>query len=72
MIKKKCTVTIKGKDKIWSFEIWAQDSWIKDWREDGLEINEVIYSIPEWVVKLRLIKVWMRCSDIFNFRNPFK
>lgn len=71
-MKKPYTITIKGKEHAWSIDIQADPSHVNDWREDGLEIHEVLYSIPEWVVNIGFAKVWVFISDIFNFKNPFK
>jgi hypothetical protein len=59
---------IKGKEKLWSFDVHLDPKYLDEWLEDGLEIDEVFYSIPEYIVNLGLTKMWCKCSDIFNFR----
>jgi len=71
-MKKNYTVTVKGKESNWSLVVQAKPEHAQDWLDDGLEVYELIYSIPVWVVELGLAKYWMICSNIFNFRKPFK
>jgi len=71
-MKKNYTITIKGKEKTWSINTSAKPEWVKDWCEDGLEIHEILYTVPEFVVYLGLLKPWIWCSDLFNFKNPWR
>lgn len=70
-MKKNYTITIKGKEHNWSIITQAEPEHVKDWVEDGLEVYELIYSIPVWVVDLGLEKIWIVVANIFNFRKPF-
>ena len=71
-MKKLYAITIKGTYKTWSLNVWAEPEWVEDWRTDGLEVYEIVYSIPDWIVSLGLMRIWIFCSDIFNFRNPLR
>lgn len=71
-MKKLYSLEIRGKSKEWSFNIYADPKHVEDWREDGLEINEIVNSIPEWVADIGMTRLWIIIQDIFNFRNPFK
>lgn len=72
MTKKLLSISIKGKTKNWSFNFYGDSKYLDEWREDGLEIDEVVNTIPEWIVMLGLTKGWIFFQDIFNFKNPFK
>jgi hypothetical protein len=39
-------LTVCGTNKVWSFEIPAEPEWVEDWRNDGLEVDEIIADIP--------------------------
>lgn len=71
-MKKLYSLQVRGKSKEWSFDIIANPKHVEDWREDGLEIDEIINRIPEWVVDIGLTKLWIFIQDLYNFRNPFK
>jgi hypothetical protein len=57
-MKKLMSITVCGKTKTWSFNFYGDKKDIKEWREDGLEIDEICSIIPEWVVNFGLTKVW--------------
>jgi hypothetical protein len=40
------SLTVSGTNKTWVFEIPAEPEWVEDWREDGLEIDEIIAQMP--------------------------
>jgi len=62
------SIEIKGKHKSWSFPFYGDSKYLNEWREDGLKIDEIVNTIPEWVVDLGLTKVWCFFQDIFNFK----
>jgi hypothetical protein len=67
-MNKLMSVEVKGKTKLWSFEFYGDPKYLDEWREDGLEVNEIIYTVPVSVVNAGLAGVWMKAQDIFNFR----
>jgi hypothetical protein len=63
------SIEVKGKSgKNYSFNFYGDPKYLDEWREDGLEIDEVINTIPEWIVMLGLTKGWIFFQDIFNFK----
>lgn len=72
MGKKLLSVTVQGKEKTWTFNFYEDPKYIKDWRNDGLVIDEMLNIIPVWVVNCGLLKPWIFIQDVFNFKNPFK
>ena len=71
MGKKLYSIAIKGKQNLWSFEVYLDPKYISDYRDDGLEVNEIINIIPVWAVDLGLTRPWCFVQDVFNFKNPF-
>ena len=67
-MKKLLSLEVKGKTKEWSFNFYGDPKYLDEWREDGLEINEVINSVPELINDIGLTRLWIFLQDLFNFR----
>lgn len=72
MGKKALSVTVRGKHKVWSFTTFADPAYLSEWREDGLEIDEIVNVIPVWVADAGLVRPWCFCQDVFHLRWPFE
>lgn len=70
-MKQRLIIHIKGNNHNWDFIFQGDPKYLKEWQKDGLEVNELINSIPKIIVDLGLIKFWCFFEDLFNFRNPF-
>lgn len=68
---KKYLIEVRGRRATWSIDFCASKAQIEDLRADGVEVYEVINTVPLWVADLGLTKVWCFLEDVFNFRNPF-
>ena len=68
MGKRLLSIQVKGQNKTWSFNFYGDPKYLDEWREDGLEIDEVINSIPVWVNEIGLTRPWIFFQDLFNFR----
>lgn len=44
-MKKLFSITINGINKQWSFNFEGDDQFLEEWRDDGLEIDEVVAEI---------------------------
>ena len=66
-MKRRYAIIVKGNQHTWSFSVWAEPEHVDDWREDGLEVDEIINTVPLWV-PAPLRKWWILAQDIFNFR----
>jgi len=71
-MKKLYAVEVRGKTTEWSFSFWGDPEFVKDWEADGLKINEIVNTIPDWVATIGLTNLWCFFQDIFNLKNPFK
>ena len=58
------TLFVKGTGKTWSFRVTGTPQHLADWREDGLEVDEVVNTIPAWAP----CRLWCWCQDLFRFR----
>ena len=70
MAKKLLSVTVKGNEKTWAFNFYGDPKLLDEWREDGLEVIEILNVIPVWVVDAGLLRPWVFFQDALNFRNP--
>ena len=71
-MKKLYSLNIRGKHKEWGFPIYADPKHVEDWRADGLWVDEILNTIPEWWVNAGFsVLLWCFFEDIFNFKNPF-
>lgn len=73
MSKKLLMLEIKGHQHSWLFEFAGDPRHIDEWRADGLQIYEVVNTIPERVANLghKATVAWCFFQDIFNLKNPF-
>lgn len=74
MSKKLLTIKVRGKEREWSFTFNGDPKYIDAWRADGLQVSELVNTIPLWVANLgpRAIQLWCIAQDVFNFKNPFR
>lgn len=66
-MKQMMSITVKGREKTWAFNFKADKKHLADWEADGLEVYEVLNSIPEWALKMGLGQVWMKVQDAWRF-----
>lgn len=62
---------IQGREHEWGINVELKPEHAKEMRQDGIELGELYYKIPDWVVYGGLSRPWMFVADIFHFRNPF-
>jgi len=41
---------------------------VENLRANGYDVYEILTIIPNWVVDVGLLRPWVFCSDVFNFR----
>jgi hypothetical protein len=70
MAKKLYSLEIKGKYKKWSFDVFASEENVKEWKRDGLNLYLVENTVPVYIASLGKypVKIWCFIQDIFNFR----
>jgi len=71
MANKLLSITVRGNHHKWSFNFYTDPQHIQEWREDGLEIDEIMNTIPVWVADRGWTRAWCFVQDLFHFRNPF-
>jgi hypothetical protein len=67
------SVTVKGSGHTWGIDTYITRETAQDWRDDGLDVVEVMNRIPAWWVHAGLsVRLWCFCQDVFHFRNPWR
>ena len=57
-MKRLYSVTVHGNARTWSCLVWMKPRHAADWREDGIEVDEVIAIIPEAIQHMGLTRPW--------------
>lgn len=61
----KFTTTVRGKEHEWRVEV-AEVS-VEAMREDGIEVLEIVNTIPAWAVDAGIGRLWMLAQDIWDW-----
>jgi hypothetical protein len=69
---KRYSITVRGRRHLYNFDVYGRPEWVEGWRADGLEVEEIVNTVPESVAALGFTHLWIFFQDIFYFRNPFK
>jgi hypothetical protein len=64
-MKKVLGITIQRKTKQWNFETVGDEKHIEEWRADGVQIDEVVNKIPEWIVIAGMSRIWCFFQNLF-------
>lgn len=72
MTAKLVSTRILGLYKTWDIVFEASPEYLAALRADGLEVYEVLNTIPVWIARLGLVRPWCFLQDLFNFKNPWK
>jgi hypothetical protein len=70
LMKKRYSLQVRGHQHEWCFDVDAKPEHVEDWRADGLEVWELVNTVPVWL-PASLVRPWCIVQDIFHFRNPF-
>jgi len=54
----KFAINVRGKIREWSFNFEGREQDLSDWIEDGLDVEQVLYSVPAWAMQTGLWRVW--------------
>jgi hypothetical protein len=66
-VKTACRIVVKGKHHTWAFNFPADAKHLPEWEADGLEVYEVLNTIPEWAQRMGLTHVWCSVQDRWNW-----
>ncbi len=60
---RKMTVVVHGHTHDWSFSFDGDPAFLAEWREDGLDVTETLYTIPE-ELPVEDIRTWCFEQDL--------
>lgn len=60
----KFTTTVRGREHEWRVEV--SEASVDDMRADGIEVQEIVNTIPAWAVNAELGGLWMLVQDIWD------
>lgn len=63
---------IRGKSDEWLVIGEMTRDQIDAMRADGIEIDEVANTVPDWAASCGLCPIWFFAQDVWNFRNPLR
>ncbi len=66
-MKQMLSITVKGKEKTWCFNFPGDPKYLPEWEADGLEVYEVVNTIPLWAQQSGLTRIWCRVQDAWRF-----
>jgi hypothetical protein len=52
------SITIQGTRRTWNHLVWAKPEHAEEWRQDGIEVDEVLYIVPDLVQSMGLTRPW--------------
>lgn len=71
-MEKLLCINLKGKRRSWGFNFYGDPKYLAEWRADGLDITEIVNSVPAWYVDAGLpVRWWCFWQDVFHFKNPW-
>lgn len=67
-MKRPMCINVRGKDGTeYGFPTWGDPKYLDEWRAAGLDIHEVLNTIPEWAADLGLARIWCRVQDAWQW-----
>lgn len=67
--KKLYGVIVRGKEHTWEFETWVDEKYVQEWKDDGIEIDHICNTIPDWIVNIGLARIWVWLQDHYIIPN---
>lgn len=67
------SVIVRGRGHTWCIDTYITKATAQDWRDDGLDVREILNTIPKWWVDAGLsVRLWCFCQDVIHLKNPWK
>lgn len=67
-MKKEYAIKIHGRDLVWEMVVEATCETVDDWIYDGLDVEELINEVPDWIARIGLTKLyfWLQNAGIIR------
>lgn len=66
-MKRTFIINVSGNHKTWGFPFKADEAHLQEWLADGLHVDEVVNTVPGWVVRAGLTRIWCRAQDVWQW-----
>ena len=70
-MKKPLQIVVQGKTASFAFNFRGDPKHIPEWNAQGLQVDEVVNSVPVWVVRARLTRLWIAVQDSWSWLRIF-
>jgi hypothetical protein len=61
------SITVRGKRHTWAFNFKGDPADLAEYEADGLEVYEVMNTIPAWAQGVGLAHIWCAAQDAWRF-----
>lgn len=68
MSKKLMSITVQGNEHKYSFHFYGDPIYLNHWQNEGLEIDVIENTVPDYIVSVGLTSFWCKMQDVFNFK----
>ena len=52
------SITVHGTQRTWNHLVWAKPEHAEERRQDGIEVDEVLYIVPDLIQSMGLTRPW--------------
>lgn len=66
-MKQNFSITVRGKRATYAFTFTGDPAHLEGWRADGLEVDQVLNTVPVWAVSLGLTRPWCWAQDALQW-----
>ena len=70
-MKKPLQIVVQGKTAPFAFNFRGDPKHLPEWEAQGLQVDEVVNSVPVWVVRARLTRPWIAMQDAWSWARLF-
>lgn len=63
-------IVVRGREHEWT--VFVGDAQGEALRQDGIEVMDVVNTVPEWAAMLGLARIWCLAQDVWNLPSRIK
>ena len=66
-MKQQFSITVRGKRATYAFTFTGDPAHLEGWRADGLEVDQIVNTVPLWAQRLGLTRPWCFVQDVWQW-----
>lgn len=70
--RRQAMMQVQGRERRWNVPVRIDDRMIRDLRDDGVRVDEIVHSVPRWAIERKLTGLWCFLEDVIRLRWPFR